>query len=223
MNVVLLGASGMVGQGALQACLRDETVARVTAVCRGPLAVSHPKLQVVPHQDFGDLTPLRGLFAQADACYFCVGVPSAGLSEEDYTRVTYDFALAAADALLSTGRDDVTFVYVSGAGADSTEQGPVMWARVKGRAENALLKFPFRTYVFRPGYIRPTHGARPRTRGSRVLYGATSWLYPVLHRLFPDRTTTTDAIGRAALAVSRTDDRTSRVLTSGDINRLAAG
>jgi uncharacterized protein YbjT (DUF2867 family) len=220
MNVVILGATGLVGQGVLHACLRDETVTRVTVICRRSPKVTHPKLAVLRHDDFADLRPLTGRLGHVDACYFCIGVPSAGLDEAAYSRVTHDYALAAADALLPLNRK-LTFVYVSGASADSTEQSPVMWTRVKGRAENALLEYPFRTYIFRPGYIKPMYGARPRVRSARVVYAATSWLYPALRKAMPNRVTSTDAIGRAMVAVSTSDDTGKRVLDSGDINRLA--
>jgi hypothetical protein len=210
----------MVGHGVVHACLRDERVRQVTAISRGPLDVTHPKLRVRQHEDFRDLSPVADRLGQVDACYFCIGTPSAGRTEQEYRTVTYDYALAAAEALLPLN-PDLTFVYVSGASADSTEQGPVMWKRVKGSAEKALLDFPFRTHVFRPGYIRPMYGARPSTRANRVVYGATSWLYPVLNRVFPDGTTTTDAIGRAMLAVTTTPGAP-RILTSADINRFAA-
>lgn len=219
MNVVILGATGLVGQGVLHACLRDESVTRVTAICRRPPKVTHPKLEVLLHDDFADLRPLTDRLGHVDACYFCIGVPSAGLDEAAYSKVTHDYALAAADALLPLN-PKMTYVYVSGASADSTEKSRIMWTRVKGRAENALLEYPFRTYVFRPGYIRPMHGARPRG-SARVIYAATSWLYPVLRRLMPNSTTSTDAIGRAMVAVSTSDGAEKRVLDSGDINRLA--
>jgi uncharacterized protein YbjT (DUF2867 family) len=220
MNVVILGATGLVGHGVLHACLRDPAVSRVTVIARRAPEVTHPKLVVLCHGDFGNLRPLTDRLGPVDACYFCIGVPSAGMGEAEYTRVTYDYALAAADALLPRCRE-LTYVYVSGASADSTERGPLMWARVKGRAENALLRYPFRTYVFRPGYIKPMYGAQPRARGQRLVYAATSWLYPVLRRLMPDRTTSTDAIGRAMIAVTAAGYAGNRVLDSGDINRLA--
>ncbi|MFD3452623.1 epimerase [Streptomyces sp. NPDC058691] len=218
MKVVVFGAGGMVGTGVLRACLLDEEVRSVVAVVRRPLGMGHPKLREVSPADFADLADVAGEFAGADACLFALGVPSAGRTEAEYTRVTRDFALAAARVLLPLG-EHLTFVYVSGASADSAST--TMWARVKGRAEDELLALPLRTYVFRPGYIRPRHGARPRSLTSRLAYGATSWTYPVLRRLFPRHTTTTDAIGRAALAVVRRGGTGSRVLTSADINAAA--
>jgi uncharacterized protein YbjT (DUF2867 family) len=154
-----------------------------------------------------------------DACFFCLGVTSAGLSEERYTRLTYDLTLAVARTLarLNPG---MTFVYVSGAGTDSSERGRIMWARVKGRTENALLALPFKAaYMFRPGYIQPLEGIQSRTRWYRVLYAVVAPLYPVLKRLFPGGVTTTAQMGRAMLAVAR-KGFARPVLETRDINRL---
>ncbi|MEU8632482.1 epimerase [Amycolatopsis sp. NPDC048633] len=218
MNVVLLGATGLVGHGVLHECLRDHAVKRVTAICRRPPEITHPKLEVVLHDDFADLEPATAHLDQVDACFFCVGVPSAGLGEAEYAAVTVGYAVAAADALLPLD-NELTYVYVSGASASRDSR--LMWARVKARAEDALLAYPFHTYVFRPGYIKPMYGARPRERAARMIHAATSWLYPLLKRVLPDRTTSTGAIGQAMLAVSRMDGTGPRTLTSGDINRLA--
>ncbi|WP_326725341.1 NAD(P)H-binding protein [Streptomyces sp. NBC_00243] len=219
MKVVLFGASGMIGYGVLRACLDDDTVKSVTAVVRRPLGLHHPKLHEVVHADFTDLTAVAASLAGVDACYFCLGTPSAGLTEAEYTRVTHDYALAAAHALLPLN-DELTFVYVSGNSADSASG--TMWARVKGRTEDDLLALPFHAYVFRPTYIRPRQGARPGTRSYRLMYAATSWLYPVLRRLFPQHLTTTDTLGRAMLGVTRLRGSGPRVLTSTEINDLGA-
>ncbi|MER5787685.1 epimerase [Streptomyces sp. NPDC001980] len=221
MNVVVFGASGMVGQGVLRACLLDPTVGSVLVVGRRPLGITHPKLTEVGHDDFTDLSALADRLTGLDACFYCLGVSSAGMSEAEYTRVTYDFTLAAARAVLAASPGP-TFTYVSGEGTDSTEQGRTMWARVKGRTENALLALPMNAYMFRPGYIQPRHGAVSRTRSYRVMYTLTSWLYPLLHRLVPAHTTTTEHLGRAMLAVTRQGVTESRVLYSKDINRLGA-
>ncbi|MFG2957328.1 epimerase [Streptomyces sp. NPDC048291] len=221
MNVVVFGASGMVGQGVLRACLLDPTVGSVLVVGRRPLGITHPKLTEVLHDDFTDLSALADRLTGLDACFYCLGVSSAGMSEAEYTRVTHDFTLAAARAVLAASPGP-TFVYVSGEGTDSTEQGRTMWARVKGRTENALLALPVNAYMFRPGYIQPRHGAVSRTRSYRVMYTLTSWLYPLLHRLVPAHSTTTEHLGRAMLAVTRPGVTESRVLYSKDINRLGA-
>ncbi|MEV7320590.1 epimerase [Streptomyces sp. NPDC093970] len=223
MNVVVFGASGMVGQGVLRACLLDPAVDGVLAVVRRPLGVSHRKLTEIVHDDFSDLSAVGDRLTGLDACFYCLGVSSAGMSEADYTRVTHDFALAAARALVTAGAGpEFTFVYVSGEGTDSTGQGRTMWARVKGRTENELLALPVSAFMLRPGYIQPRHGAVSRTRSYRVLYSLTSWLYPVLHRLAPAHTTTTDHLARTMLALTRPGVTGSRILDSEDINHLGA-
>ncbi|MGW3815384.1 epimerase [Streptomyces sp. NPDC005046] len=221
MNIVVFGASGMVGHGVLRACLLDPSVTGVLVVSRSPLGVSHPKLREVAHQDFADLSDLAPHLSDLDACFYCLGVSAAGRSEAEYTRITYDFALAAARAV-GEHNPGITFTYVSGEGTDSTERGRTMWARVKGRTENALLAMPMNAYMFRPGYIKPLHGAVSKTRLYRVMYTLSSWLYPVLRRIAPSRTTTTEHLGRAMLAVTRPGVQCPRVLDSGEINRLGA-
>ncbi|MEU3645835.1 epimerase [Lentzea sp. NPDC034063] len=215
-NVVLLGATGLVGHGVLHSCLNDSSVTRVTVISRRPLEISHPKLDVVLHDDFTDFRPVAARLGQVDACFYCIGVPSAGVEEAEYAKVTVDYAVAAADAFLNPG---LTYVYVSGASASPDSR--LMWARVKARAEEALLAYPFHTYVFRPGYIKPMYGARPRVKAVRAVYAATAWLYPLLKKMFPETTTSTGAIGKAMIAVSRMDGAGPRTLTSGAINRLA--
>ena len=218
MNILLFGATGMVGQGVLRECLRDGRVNSVIAVVRAPLGVTHPKLRELIHRDFTDFSSVAGEFAAVDACFFCLGISSGGKGEDEYRRITHDFTLAAARAL--PAKPGLTFVYVSGEGTDSTEQGRLMWARVKGRTENELLAMPFHAYMFRPGYIQPMHGATSRTPAIRWLYAGVSWLYPLLRRLMPNHVTTTEAIGRAMLAVAQRGGR-ERILHSPDINRAA--
>jgi uncharacterized protein YbjT (DUF2867 family) len=221
MKVILFGASGMVGQGVLRECLLDPDVTEVVAVARSPLAAAHPKLRQVFHDDFTDFTAVAGQLAGADACFYCLGVSAAGHSPQDYTRITYDCTLAAARTV-AAGNPGLTFTYVSGEGTDSTEQGRSGWARVKGRTENALLAMDMHAYMFRPGWVQPLHGERSRTGWYRVLYAAGSWLYPLLRRLAPGHVTTTRALGRAMLAVTRLDGEEPYVLHSPDINRLGA-
>ncbi|MGW1888191.1 NAD(P)H-binding protein [Streptomyces sp. NPDC001970] len=220
MNVLLFGASGMIGQGVLRECLLDDRVSSVIAVVRRPLGFTHPKLREIVHQDFTDFSPLAGQFESVDACFFCLGVSSAGKSEEEYRRITYDHTLAAARAL--PANPSLTFVYVSGEGTDSTESGRSMWARVKGRTENELLAMPFHAYMFRPGYIQPMHGATSRTPLYRWLYVGVSWLYPLLRRVSPGHVTTTENLGRAMLVVAGRGGAGEHVLYSPEINRAAA-
>ena len=221
MNVIVFGASGMVGHGVVRACLLDPEVGQVLVVLRQPLGITHPKLRELIHEDFADLSPLAGQFEGLNACFYCLGVSVAGHSEAEYTRISYDFPLAAARAV-SEHNPSITFTYVSGEGTDSSGRGRVMWARVKGRTENALLAMPMNTYIFRPGYIQPRHGAVSKTRSYRLTYTLTSWLYPVLRRLAPAHTTTTEHLGRAMLAITREATTDQRILYSRDINRLGA-
>ncbi|MFE5974004.1 NAD(P)H-binding protein [Streptomyces sp. NPDC056460] len=221
MKVILFGASGMVGQGVLRACLEDPGVTEVLAVVRRPLGRSAPKLREILHSDFTDLTPLADDLAGADACFYCLGVSAAGRSAAAYETITYTYTLAAAD-VVAADNPDLTFVYVSGEGTDSTERGRSAWARVKGRTENALLAMDMHAYAFRPGWIQPLHGETSSTRWYRVMYRLTSWLYPVVRRVVPRYVTSTEQVGRAMLATTRLDGAEPRILRTADINRLAA-
>ncbi|MER5948490.1 NAD(P)H-binding protein [Streptomyces sp. NPDC001904] len=221
MRVVIFGASGMVGQGVLRACLLDDSISDVLLVVRSPLNLTHPKIREVLHTDFTDFRSIQDELTGLDACFYCLGASAAGRDEAEYTRITFDSTLAAARAA-AADNPALTFVYVSGEGTDSTEKGRAMWARVKGRTENALLAMDFHAYMFRPGYIQPRHGAKSRTASYRALYRLTSWAYPVLHRLAPRHTTTTEHLGRAMIAVVGRKGTGPRVLNSEDINRLGS-
>lgn len=220
MNVLLFGATGMVGDGVLHECLIDPRIASVLAVGRSPLGVTHPKLRERRRTNFFDYTDLTRELATIDACFFCLGVSAAGMSEASYHRQTFDLTLAAARALASA-RPGATFCYVSGEGTDSSERGRAMWARVKGKTENALLALPLNAYMFRPGFIRPRPGVRSKTRLYRVLYPILGPLYPVLKRLVPRHVTTAENLGRAMIAVA-TVGYPKRVLENPDINALGA-
>src|SRR5262249_49074550 len=194
MKVVIFGASGMVGQGVLGECLLDPDVTHVLSIGRNKTAGDEPKLREVVHQNFLDFSSLENDLTGFDACFFCLGITSAGMSEEAYRRITYDFTLAAARSLVQVS-PGLTFIYVSGTGTDSTERGRVMWARVKGATENALRTLGFRAaYSFRPGYIQPIHGIKSRTGWYRALYAVTAPLYPILKTLAPRYVTTTEAM-----------------------------
>lgn len=219
MKVVLFGATGMVGQGVLRECLADPAVESVLAVVRTPTGAAHPKLREVAHADFHDFAPLAPTLAGHDACFFCLGVSSAGMSEAEYARVTFGITLAAARTLADASPGS-TFVYVSGAGTDASEKGRAMWARVKGRTENALLRLPLQAYMFRPGYIQPLGGIRSKTGWYRAFYAVGRPLYPLLRRAFPNAATDTRQVGLAMLEVAERG-APSRVLESADIGRLA--
>ena len=210
----------MVGQGVLRECLLDSGVELLKTVGRTATGVEHPKLREVVHANLWDYSSLESALAGFDACFFTLGVSSAGMKEADYDRVTYGITLAAAETL-SQLNPQMTFIYVSGAGTDSSEQGRIMWARVKGKTENALLRLPFKAaYMFRPGFIQPLHGISSRTAMYRVLYGLSKPLLPLLRWAFPSSILTTEQIGRAMLAVAR-NGAPKRILESKDISAIS--
>jgi uncharacterized protein YbjT (DUF2867 family) len=219
MKVILFGATGMVGQGVLRECLLDPEVESVLSIGRTASGQHHPKLHEIVHKDLTDLAGISVQLAGYDACFFCLGVSSVGMTEPDYRRITYDLTLSVA-RILAGQNPNMTFVYVSGTGTDSSERGRSMWARVKGETENALLRLPFHAaYMFRPGYIHPLHGVVPKTRWVRVAYAILGPLYPVLKAIVPNAVTTTEQMGRAMLRVAR-QGWAKPVLESRDINSL---
>ncbi|HEY0060967.1 MAG TPA: NAD-dependent epimerase/dehydratase family protein [Telluria sp.] len=220
MKVLLFGATGMVGQGVLRECLQAADVELVQTIGRTPTGQQHPKLRERVQADMWHYDAVAAELAEFDACYYCIGVTSSGLSEEKYTHLTYDMTLAAAEALARVN-PQMVFVYVSAAGADSKEQSRLMWERVRGRTENALFKLPFRaTYVFRPGMIEPLDGIKSRTTAYRIFYSLTKPLLPLLRAAMPNQVLSTRLIGQAMLAVTRSASR-SRVLEMADIAQLA--
>jgi len=220
MNVIVFGATGMVGQGVLRECLLDSGVRSVKTIGRAATGVEHPKLREIVHKNLWDFSAIEADLSGCDACFFCLGVTSAGMKEADYEHITYGITLAAAQTL-SRLNPQMTFVYVSGASADSSEQGKIMWARVRGKTENALLRLPFRAaYVFRPGIIEPVHGARSKTTAYRLFYVVLKPLLATLRWAFPNFILTTEQIGRAMLAVTR-NGAPKRILDSKDIRSLA--
>lgn len=219
MNVLLFGATGMVGQGVLRECLLDPEVRRVLSVGRRATGVQHPKLHELVVPDLMDYSAVQKQLAGYDACFFCLGVSSVGMSEEDYRRVTCDLTLAAAQLLVRLN-PQMSFIYVSGAGTDSSERGPRMWARVKGETENALMRLPFKAaYMFRPGFIQPLHGVRSRTAVYRWIYLLLGPLFSLLRRLAPNRVTTSEQVGRAMLVAAKRGAR-APLVEMPDINAL---
>jgi uncharacterized protein YbjT (DUF2867 family) len=220
MKVLIFGATGMVGQGVLRECLRAPDVELVATVGRGATGMRDPKLSEILCADIGDLAAVKTDFVGFDACFFSLGVSAAGMKEADYERITYGLTLAAAQTL-SRLNPGMTFIYVSGAGTDSTERGRVMWARVKGRTENALLQLPLKAFMFRPGLIEPLDGIQSKTPAYRVMYKLMKPLLPLLHWALPNQVLSTREIGQAMLAVARRGYE-KRILETKDIRAVLA-
>ena len=219
MKVILFGATGMVGQGVLRECLLDADVESVLVIGRSPTGQRHAKLREIVHDDFLDYSAIESELRGYDACFFCLGVSSVGMNEERYRHLTYDITLAAARTLARLN-PQMVFVYVTGRGTDSSEKGSLMWARVKGKTENDLLKLPFRAaYMFRPAGIQPLHGIRSKTAWVQAIYVAAAPLLSLLNRVAPKYMTTTEQVGRAMIKVARVGFARP-VLESEDINSL---
>jgi uncharacterized protein YbjT (DUF2867 family) len=220
MKVLIFGATGMVGQGVLRECLLADDVSHVQTVGRTATGQTNPKLHELVHRDFLDYSAVEDQLQGFDACFFCLGVSSLGMSEADYTHVTYDFTVAAATTLARLN-PAMTFVYVTGTGTDSSERGRVMWARVKGRTENALQQLPFKAvFLFRPGVIQPLHGVQSKTGWIQRTYTLTSPLLSLARTLFPHTILSTQRIGQAMLAVA-SDGGDKAVLETRDIEEAA--
>lgn len=221
LRVVIFGATGMVGRGALLEALDDPGTSKVLAVGRRLVGISHPKLEELVHQDFTDFSSVEARLRGYDACFFCLGVSALGMSEADYSRITYDYTIAAATSLLRAN-PKLVFVYVSGAGTDSTEKGRQMWARVKGKTENKLLSLGFgAAYMFRPGFIRPKRGIKSRVRWYRVFYAVLKPVGALMEKTMPNQATNTQKVGKAMLQAAKTKPRLT-IVDPKDINALAA-
>jgi uncharacterized protein YbjT (DUF2867 family) len=220
MNVLIFGATGMVGEGVLHECIADPQVHSIVAITRSPLPHTATKVRELRRTDFTQFADLMPDLAGVDACFFCLGVSAVGKSEAEYRHLTHDLTLAAAGAV-AEAQPGAVFCYVSGEGTDSSGRGRAMWARVKGETENALLELPLDAYMFRPGFIKPRPGMRSKTRLYRVFYAVLAPLYPLLRRLAPSHVTTAGNIGRAMIRAAR-NGYSRRILENPDINRLGA-
>jgi uncharacterized protein YbjT (DUF2867 family) len=219
MKVILFGGTGMVGQGVLRECLLDASVESVLVVGRSPTGQHHAKLQEIRHDDFMNFSAIESELRGYDACFFCLGVSSIGMDAERYRHLTHDVTLAAANTLIRLN-PGMVFTYVTGRSTDSTEQGPVRWARVKGKTENDLLKLPFKAaYMFRPAGIQPLHGVRSKTSWVQAIYVVAAPMLSYLARTAPKYMTTSQQLGRAMIKVAR-DGYPKPVLESEDINSL---
>lgn len=221
LRIIVFGATGMVGQGVLDACLHDDAVTRVLAVGRTPTGRTHPRLREIHHTDFADLTAISNELTGYDACLYCLGASAVGMSEADYRTVSFDYPLAAARTLLAAN-PDLAFCYVSGAGTDPTGRSRMMWARVKGETENALLALTPRAAMFRPGFITPLPGATSKTAWYALFYRVLGPLAPLLRRIAPRGVTSSTDIGRAMLRTVRDEVPPARVLSTAAINEAAA-
>lgn len=195
LRVVITGATGMVGEGVLHECLLNDAVEQILLLSRKPSGVNHPKVKELVHADFFNLNAIRSQLIGYNACFFCLGVSSVGMSKDEYYKITHELTLYVADTLsrLNTG---MTFCYVSGAGTDSSEKGFSNWARVKGKTENYLKQLPFKqVYNFRPGFLKPT----PGLTHTHPYYKYIGWLFPVLSLLFTNSAGTLRELGLAMI------------------------
>ena len=219
MKIILFGATGMVGQGVLRECLQDAGVTEVLSVGRSALEEQHSKLKNLIHKDLLDYQAVESNLAGYDACFFCLGASAAGKTEQEYASINYDIPVAVGKTLARL-KPGMTFIYVSGAGTDSSGKGRAMWARVKGKTENELLGLPLNAFMFRPAAIQPMHGEVSKTLAYRITIAFFKPLFPVVRGLFPGLVTTTERIGRAMLNIARSGNA-ERILESSAINAAA--
>lgn len=216
INVILTGATGMVGEGVLHECLQHSAVGRVLVVGRRPCGIVHPKLEEIIHSDFTDLSAISDRLAPYDACLFCLGVSSIGMKEKEFFQLTYVLTMHVAKTL-SAQNPGMAFCYISGAGTDSTEKGRLMWARVKGKTENDLMKLPFRkVYNFRPGILQPTKGLK----NTLSFYKFFGWLLPIIRFIAPGSICTLKELGEAMINAV-TKDYARQIIEVKDIQALA--
>jgi len=219
MKVIIFGVSGMVGQGVLRECLADPQVMAVLAVGRSATDTRNPKFQEIVHSDLLDLQGRESELAGYDACFFCLGATAAGLTEAAYSAINHDIPVVVGTTLARIN-PGMTFIYVSGTGTDSSEQGRVMWARVKGKTENDLLSLDLNAYMLRPAFIQPMHGEVSKTAIYRIGIAVLKPVFPLLRVLFPGFVTTTERLGQVMLNLARAGGPR-RVLENRDINELA--
>lgn len=195
IRVILTGATGMVGEGVLHECLQSDRIKEVLVIGRKPCGVVHPKVQEIIHADFFDFSPIASQLVGYDACFFCLGVSSIGMKEPDFYRMAYTLTMHVAETL-APRNPGMTFCYISGAGTDSTEKGRSMWARVKGKTENDLVKLPFKAvYNFRPGFLKPT----PGLKNALSMYKYINWVYPFMRWIYPAGFSTLKELGLAMI------------------------
>lgn len=211
----------MVGKGVLLECLDHPEVEKALIIGRSKLDLEHPKLEQIIHADFSDFSSIKSELSGYDACYLCMGVSAAGLKEEDYHKMTYDYTLGLA-RILAELNPNMTCTYVSGVGTDSSEMGRIMWARVKGKTENHLLNLGFKqAYMFRPGAIIPLRGIKSRTRLYQFFYDYFMWFIKLMKVFTPSSIVNTTQIGLSMINVTK-DGFKKTVLDPKDIIEAAA-
>ncbi|WP_319500109.1 NAD-dependent epimerase/dehydratase family protein [uncultured Draconibacterium sp.] len=199
MKVIITGATGMVGKGVLLECLDHESVEKVLVIGRNPVDVAHPKLEELIHTNFADFSTVKAQLAGYDAFFLCMGISSVGMKENDFKKVTYDYTLSLARELVPLN-PEMTITYVSGEGTDSSEKGRVMWARVKGKTENELIKLGFKqAFMFRPGFIIPLRGIKSRTKAYQFVYDYFMWLVHLFKAVAPNAVVNTTQVGKAMI------------------------
>jgi uncharacterized protein YbjT (DUF2867 family) len=221
MKFILFGASGMIGEGVLRECLLHPEITSVLSIGRSSIGTQNEKLRQIIIKDLYNLAPIENQLSGYDACFFCLGVSSAGMTESEYSHVTYDLTVTVAKTLVILN-PAMTFIYISGMGANSSEKGRTMWARVKGKTENALLGLPFKAaYMFRPGVIQPMHGIKSKTKSYRILYSIMSPIVPLLTAAFPKYVTTTEKLARAMINAAKRG-APNPIIETRDINALSS-
>ncbi|WP_281614655.1 epimerase [Flammeovirga sp. SubArs3] len=220
IKAIITGATGMIGHGVLIECLENDQVEKVLIIVRSKMNIDHPKLEQVVHEDFFDLTPIIPKLVDYNACFFCLGISSAGISKDDYYKTTYSLTMHFASVLLPLS-PDVTFCFISGAGTSTNENSSQNWANVKGKAENDLLTLPFKKhYMFRPGFIQPMKGVESKVPMYKKIYKVLGPLYPVIDTLFPKYITSTPRVGKAMINAA-VEGYENTYLENADINILA--
>jgi uncharacterized protein YbjT (DUF2867 family) len=220
LNIIITGSTGMIGKGVLLECLESDDIESILIINRRSLDFTHPKIKEIVHKDFLDLSSIEKKLKGYQACFFCLGVSAVGMSEAEYSRITFGITLKFAETVLKMN-PEITFNYISGQGTDSSENGKMMWARVKGKTENALLALPFeRAYMFRPGLIQPMKGIRSSSKMYNLMYVIFKPFYPLLKAVSPNYVTSTVQVGKAMVR-SVTEGPEKNILNIRDINHLA--
>jgi uncharacterized protein YbjT (DUF2867 family) len=217
MKIIIFGATGMVGQGALRECIVDDAVQEILTIGRQSTGQHHKKLKEIVLENVADLSSIENDIIGFDACFFCLGVSAVGMMEDEYRKITYDITLSVAETLVKLN-PQMTFIYVSGSGTDSSEKGRLMWARLKGKTENDLLRLPFKhVYMFRPGGIIPMHGVKSKTKWYQIFYDV---LRP-FNRLFMKSSfvISSEQLGKAMIKVAR-DGYSKSIIESSELKKI---